>query len=95
MDDLANTYWTAIFIFIIFIFIRIVSLSLGVIHLIKRNKRKKITLGSSVKVVFIAYIVLAITFYFIPGGKIVSFFFLPIFSVFTLICLELFKLIKH
>jgi len=89
MDDLANAYWTVLSIFILLLFSVAIIIILGVINIIKVKTKKKIKLKSNLITVGLAYLVLATVFYFNKDyGKVFSFFFLPILSIFVLIILE-------
>jgi hypothetical protein len=92
MDAWAGGFWGLIIIQIV-IFVGVI---IGGLQLLNRKKSKKGSLISSIKTVFLAYLIFAIIFYLIPGdmGFSFAFFFLPIFSVIALILLEVFKLFK-
>jgi len=95
MDDMANAIWTIVLIVILLIFIVGIIIILVTLNFIKRKKKRKIGLKANFVLVGIAYLIFATIFYFIGDyGKVFSFFFLPIFSVFTLILLEIADLFR-
>lgn len=90
---MATLYWGAILIFVIFVFVVIVSVVLGIIQSVKKGKGKRTTFKSSILMVGIAYLFIAFILYFIePWGKVFALVFLPVISVFTLILVEVFSL---